>query len=277
MCGQRELLDRVVKREEKTMFEVTARLKVRDGELEGFKLQAAEIMRQAREEDTKTLRYDWFISDDGTQCEVREAYLDADGLLEHSDHIGEARTKLFRDFADDHDMTIYGEPTPALADVFEAMADHVTLHRYSLFQGLDAEGSRDEATHDAHFEASARLKIRDGELEGFKRQVAEIMRRTKQQDAKPLRYDWFLSDDGTECEVRETYVAADALLEQQHRIGEAKAKLFRFVTDHSMTFYGEPSPALAAALEAMGTTFNQFSFLQGLESDIRVPGVVVPA
>ncbi len=252
------------------MFEVTARLKVRDGEPDGFKQQAAEIMRLAREKDTKTLRYDWFISDDGTQCEVREGYLDADGLLEHSDHVGEARAKLFRYFAYDHDMTIYGEPSPALAALFEAMADHVTFHVYSLFQGLDAESSRDGATHDAVFEASARLKIRDGELEGFKRQVAEIMRQTQQQDVKPLRYDWFLSDDRTECEVREAYVDADALLEQQHRIGEAKAKLFRFVAGHSMTFYAEPSPALAAALEAMGTTFKQFSFLQGLDSEVKV-------
>ena len=48
------------------MFEVMARLKIRDGELDGFKQQAAEMMRQTREKDTKTLRYDWFLSDDGT-------------------------------------------------------------------------------------------------------------------------------------------------------------------------------------------------------------------
>jgi len=249
------------------MFEVTARMKIHEGELHGFKQQAAELMRQAQENDTKTLRYDWFISDDGTQCEVREGYVAADGLLEHSDHVGDARAKLFRDFAYDHDMTIYGELSPALADVFEAMADHVTLHRYSLFQGLDAEGG---PTHDPIFEANARLKIRDGELEGFTRQVAEIVSQTRQQDAKPLRYDWFLSDDGTECEVREAYVDADALLEQQRRLGKAKVELFHFVREHGMTFYGEPSPALAAALEAMGVTFKQFSFFQGLDTVAKV-------
>jgi quinol monooxygenase YgiN len=252
------------------MFEVTARLKIRDGELEGFKQQAAEVMSQAKAKDTKTLRYDWFISDDGTHCEVREGYVDADGLLEHSDHVGEVRAKLFSDFAYDHDMTLYAEPSPALADAFEAMAGHVTVHRYSLFQGLDATSSRDGAV----FEATARLKIREGELEQFKRQVAEIMSQTQQQDAKPLRYDWFLSDDGTECEVREAYPAANALLEQQRRLGEAKAKLFRFVTGHSMTFYGEPSPALAAALEAMGTTFKQFSLFQALDTDVKVRDAV---
>jgi quinol monooxygenase YgiN len=256
------------------MFEVTARLKIHEGQLDGFKQQAAEVMRQAKAKDTKTLRYDWFISNDGTQCEVREGYVDADGLLDHSDHVGEARAKLFRNFAYDHDMTMYDEPSPALAAAFEAMAGHVTVHRYSLLQGLDAESSREGAAHDAIFEATARLKIRDGELERFKRQVAEIISKTQQQDAKPLRYDWFLSDDGTECEVREAYVDADALLEQQRRLGEAKAKLFSFVTEHSMTFYGEPSPALASALEAMGTTFTQFSFLQSLDSDVKIRDAV---
>jgi hypothetical protein len=70
------------------VFEVTARVKIRDGELDGFKRQAAEIMRLARELDTKTLRYDWFLNDDGTECEVREGYVDADALLEHANHVG---------------------------------------------------------------------------------------------------------------------------------------------------------------------------------------------
>jgi hypothetical protein len=119
------------------------------------------------------------------------------------------------------------------------------------------------------FEATARLKIREGELDGFKQHAAEILRQTKEKDTKPLRYDWFLSDDGAECEVREAYVNADALLEQQHHVGEAKAKLFHdFVEGHTMTFYGEPSPALAEALETMGTPFRQFFYFQGLDAEV---------
>jgi quinol monooxygenase YgiN len=119
------------------MFEVTARVKVRDGELDGFKRQAAEMMRQTKEKDSKTLRYDWFLSDDGTECEVRESYVDADGLLEHARHINEAREKLFRDYAYGHEMTIHGEPSPALAELIERLAGHVKFNRYSLLQGLD--------------------------------------------------------------------------------------------------------------------------------------------
>jgi quinol monooxygenase YgiN len=121
------------------MFEVTARLEVRDGELEGFKRQAAEMMRLTREKDTKTLRYDWFLSSDGTECEVREGYVDADGLLDHAQHVFEARDKLFRDYGYGHDMTIYGEPSPALAALMERLAGIVPFHRYSFLQGLDAE------------------------------------------------------------------------------------------------------------------------------------------
>jgi hypothetical protein len=97
------------------------------------------MMRQTREKDTKTLRYDWFISDDGTRCEVREGYVDADGLLEHAHNVAEARERLFRDYAYGHEMTIYGEPSPALAALMERLAGHVKFNRYSLLQGLDSD------------------------------------------------------------------------------------------------------------------------------------------
>ena len=119
------------------MFEVTARLKIREGRLEGFKRQAAEMMRLTQELDTKTVRYDWFLSADGTQAEVREAYTDADGLVEHAFHVNEARERMFREYAYDHDMTIYGEPSPKLAELLERLQGLVEFKRFALLQGLD--------------------------------------------------------------------------------------------------------------------------------------------
>ena len=127
------------------MFEVMARLRVRDGELDGFKEQAAEMMRQTRAKDTRTLRYDWFLSDDGSECEVREGYEDPDALIEHARHVLEAREALFRDFAYDHEMTLYGEPSPPLAALIEQLAGVVPFRRFSLLQGLDVDiEARDE-------------------------------------------------------------------------------------------------------------------------------------
>ena len=115
-------------------FEVTAHMTVRHGQLEGFKKQAAECIRITQEKDTKTLRYDWFISSDGKECEVREAYTGPEGLIEHNTHILEARTKLFKDYADNHFMTFYGEASRPLLDLLKA---HSVGHKwFSLHEGL---------------------------------------------------------------------------------------------------------------------------------------------
>lgn len=122
------------------MFEVSAHAKVRAGELEGFKRQAAEMMRATRALDTKTVRYDWFLNEDGTECEVRESYADADALIEHSQHVAEARNALFRDFADEHTVALYAEPSQALAEAIKAMPPGaVTLKQFTLFQSLDVD------------------------------------------------------------------------------------------------------------------------------------------
>jgi quinol monooxygenase YgiN len=118
------------------MFEVGAHMTVRSGQLEGWRTQAAELMRLTREMDTQTLRYDWFLSQDGTKCGVREAYTSEAGLIEHNAHIMEARAKLFRDFADDHVMTVYSEPSPQLIELMKVHAGGARW--FSFLQGLEA-------------------------------------------------------------------------------------------------------------------------------------------
>ncbi|HMA38601.1 MAG TPA: hypothetical protein VKP10_00900 [Gemmatimonadales bacterium] len=116
-------------------LEISAHMTVRPGCLEGFKKQAAECMRITKERDTRTLRYDWFVSSDGTECEVREAYTGPDGLIEHNSHILEARTKLFKEYADNHFMTVYGEPSQPLLDLLKA---HSAGHKWFTFlEGLE--------------------------------------------------------------------------------------------------------------------------------------------
>src|SRR4051812_30734861 len=73
------------------LLELSAHMTVRPGCLDGFKKQAAELIRITKEKDTQTLRYDWFLSLDGTECEVREAYTGPEGLIEHNHHILDAR------------------------------------------------------------------------------------------------------------------------------------------------------------------------------------------
>jgi quinol monooxygenase YgiN len=120
-------------------FEVFAHLTVRPGQLEGFKKQAAECIRLTREKDTHTLRYDWFLTTDGTECEVHEAYTGPDGLIEHNNHILEARNRLFRDYADNHFMTVYGERSQTLIDLFKAHG--VGFKWFDFVEGLQPTAS----------------------------------------------------------------------------------------------------------------------------------------
>ena len=118
----------------------------------------------------------------------------------------------------------------------------------------------------SRFEARAHLKVRVGQLEGFKRQAVEMMRVTREKDTGTLAYDWFLSKDGTECEVHETYVNADALVEHAVNVREARAAMFaQFAYDHQMAFYGDPSPRLIALLDKIGVDAEWFTLLQAFE------------
>jgi quinol monooxygenase YgiN len=117
-------------------LQVIARLKIRPGQLEGFKSQMAEILRVTREQDTHTLRCDWFVNEDETECEVHEMFPDEQGLIEHQMHIMEARTVLFRDYASDHRSTIYGEVSENFVNLAkERMGAAPAV--FSFLQGLE--------------------------------------------------------------------------------------------------------------------------------------------
>jgi quinol monooxygenase YgiN len=118
-----------------SQFEARARLKVRDGKLEEFKRQAGEMMRQTREKDTGTLAYDWFLSREGTECEVREAYVDPDALIDHALHVREAREALFAGSAYDHRMAFYGDPSPRLLEFVDKIGVDVAF--FTLLQALE--------------------------------------------------------------------------------------------------------------------------------------------
>jgi hypothetical protein len=103
--------------------------------MDGFKEQVAEIMRLSREKDTQTLRYDWFINEDGTECEVHEAYISEQGLIEHNAHVMDARAVLFEKYAYDHRMSAFGEVSQELRELANKHAGGIAV--YSFLQGLE--------------------------------------------------------------------------------------------------------------------------------------------
>jgi quinol monooxygenase YgiN len=243
--------------------EVIARLKIRPGQLEGFKSQAAEILRVTQEQDTHTLRCDWFLNEDGTRCEVHELFPNEQGLIEHKMNTRSATVVLFRGYAFDHHSSIYGEVSQDFIDLVTARMGPPAV--FAFTQGLDSPASVQAGAID-HLQVIARVKVRPGQLEGFKTQAAEILRLAQDKDTQTLRYDWFLNKDQTECEVHEAYLGEEGLIEHNQHVVAARDAWFRdFAFEHRMSVYGEISPHLCDLFNKHAGGVGKFSFVQGLE------------
>jgi quinol monooxygenase YgiN len=244
-------------------LEVIARMKVRPGQLEGFTSQVAEILHATREQDTHTLRCDWFINEDGTQCEVHELFPNEQGLVEHKMNTMEATMVLFRDYAFDHHASIYGEVSQDFIDLVTARMGPPAV--FAFTQGLDSPASAQGGTTE-HLQVIARMKVRPGQLEGFKTQAAEILRLAQDKDTQTLRYDWFLNKNETECEVHEAYLREEGLIEHNQHVVAVRDAWFRdFAFDHRMSVYGEISQHLSDMFNKHAGGVSKFSFVQGLE------------
>jgi hypothetical protein len=80
-----------------------------------------------------------------------------------------------------------------------------------------------------------------------------------------LQFDWFISTDKIECEIRETYESSEAFLAQLSNLSELLLILYeKFASDHSVIIYGDPSPELLTKVKTRGVDTKFFSFLQGL-------------
>lgn len=116
-------------------IEAIVRLKIRPGQVEGFKAQAAETLRLSREKDVGTLRNDWFIDEGALECEIHELFASEEALIAHGMNIMPAREAMFRDYAYDHRTTVYGEPPQRFIELLTKRGGHVTV--YSFLQGLE--------------------------------------------------------------------------------------------------------------------------------------------
>jgi quinol monooxygenase YgiN len=249
-------------------LEVIARLKIRPGQLEGFKSQAAEILRATREQDTHTLRCDWFINEDGTECEVHELFPNEQGLIEHKMNTMGATVVLFRDYAFDHHATIYGDVSQAFIDLVTKRMGPPTV--FAFTQGLQSPASVQGGALN-HLQVIARVKVRPGQLEGFQTQAAEILRLAQENDTQTLRYDWFINQDETDCEVHEAYLSEQGLIEHNQHVVEVRDAWFRdFAFDHRMSVYGEISQHLSDLFTKHAGGVSKFSAIQGLEQAASV-------
>lgn len=254
-------------------LELSARFKVREGKLDGFEQLVADIISRAKQKDPGTIRFDWFLSKEKSECEVREEYVDPQAFVQHKINTAEATNTLFSDFADDHRVSIYGDPPPPFVERVEQTPMGKTVTWYRFFQGLGPEPASFRNSTPG-FEVGAHMTVRPRQAEGFRNQAAEMLRQTREKDTRTLRYDWFLSRDGLECDVREAYLDAQGLIEHSANIFEARNFLFEnFADNHFMTMYGEATQPLLDLFKAvhMQEHSKWFVLLGGLDHALAIP------
>lgn len=113
----------------------------------------------------------------------------------------------------------------------------------------------------SELQITATLTIHDGQLDAFREAAAECLRSVRERDSGTLQYDWFFSEDHSVCVVRERYRDSDALLEHIGNLGETMGALLA-ASDLSVDVFGDPSPELVEATEAIPTTV--YRFYQGI-------------
>jgi quinol monooxygenase YgiN len=89
-----------------------ARIKFHEGMLEEFKRLSAQAMEIVRAQDTGTLQYEIYLSDDQSECIVLERYTDSEALIQHATHLGDLSGAILA--TGSVSGVLIGEPTAEL-------------------------------------------------------------------------------------------------------------------------------------------------------------------
>ena len=95
---------------------VSVNIKTQRGKIIESKEAAAVQIKQVKEKDTGTLRTHWFLSSDGTECEIREADEDSGAVLKHQYNLRDLIMTIFGKFGTPYEVTIYGNPSTEVSE-----------------------------------------------------------------------------------------------------------------------------------------------------------------
>ena len=110
-------------------LQITSRWRIHDGKLDEYKKLAEQCLAITKEKDKDTLQFDWYLSQDQTECVLRETYPDSNALLIHIANLGDLFGTLLQ--VADLDAEIYGSPSQELLDATAGLKKKV----YSFYQG----------------------------------------------------------------------------------------------------------------------------------------------
>lgn len=90
--------------------------------------------------------------------------------------------------------------------------------------------------------------------EEFKKTAKQLLTIVREKDSGTLRYDWFLTADGTNVKVQEDYKSSDAIISHMHNMGEHLEHIISLCSSVSIDILGNPSSQVRDAIAPFNPT-----------------------
>ena len=109
------------------------------------------------------------------------------------------------------------------------------------------------------------VTVKEGRLEEFKKIARDWSAHHKKERIDVLSYEWFMSPDGTRCQVMELYESSEAMLATMEQVVEsevAEKPDYPYKMD-KLEVCGDISDALRVKLDAGESPIEYWGFIDG--------------
>jgi len=100
-------------------IKLTAKFKIKPGNLEAFKAIIPKMIAEVMENDPGTLVYEWFLNEELMECVVWEVYENSEAVLAHTGNVGGLLDQLSE--LSEPTIEIYGAPNKDLLEAAEGL------------------------------------------------------------------------------------------------------------------------------------------------------------
>jgi len=229
-----------------THIETYAKFKIHPGKMEEFKHRLQTLVKQVRENEPNTLRYDWFLNEDRYEAVAMDCYVDEAAMFAHQKNAGPFHRAILE--VSDMSVEFLGIPTQGALDAVTKFGPQF-FHFDSGLEGQPGAvkfSPKPGTPSTEHIEIYTRFQIHEGKLDEFKRDAKELLGVVKEKDTGTVRYDWFYDDEKRLCIAMDTYKDAEGMFTHMKNAHDAHEKLLH-LSDMTTEFLGElPPPAKEA-------------------------------
>ncbi len=111
------------------------------------------------------------------------------------------------------------------------------------------------------------ISIKEGMLDDFKALINKMIQNTDAKEPNALVYEWYISEDGRECHLLETFQDSDAFIVHLKNVSDFLGPLWDLSTLTGFKTFGNPSAELQQALASFPEPIQYFPHSNGLTRD----------